>query len=343
MRMPDSRSPAGGALPAQREADPRYWQDVVRFRWLITFAYVALTAGGILPYNPPWFWIAAVVLTSCTVAYTIYRQRTNEYTLYEDVASCLDVVCVALVLIGIGTIDSPIWVAYAFVIPTIANFKSHRFNIAFAGFVLLTYGAAYAVTQALGDDGDLARTAVVTAILLLLLTIDASIGSANNRRLRDVVRAQAVTDPLTGLANRRLLFDRLEHWPPSSRALAVMMIDLDDFKVLNESLGHITADRILASAGELLLKHGGEGSLAARFGGDEFALLVEVDDREDAQRLADQLITEARERIGIGMTAGIALCPDDAATPERALHLADAHLRRAKTAGKERAVVRQAA
>lgn len=343
MRMPDAPRAAGHLPVAQEEADARYWQDVVRFRWLVTAAYLALTATGVLPYREPWFWLAAGVLVASTIAYTIYRRRTHAYTLYQDISTYVDVLTITLVLISIGTIDHPVWVSYALVIPAVANFKGHRYNLMFVGVVLLSYASAYAASQALGGQRGYGREAIVTGVLMLLIAVNSTVISANNRRLRDVIRRQAVTDPLTGLANRRLLFERLDHWPPSERALAVMMIDLDDFKMLNESLGHITADRILTSAGALLREMGGDSAFAARFGGDEFALLVEVNDRATAQALAERIIEQGRERIGIGMTAGIALCPDDAATPERALHLADGNLRAAKAAGKERVVLRPAA
>ena len=326
----------------QQEADGLYWRDVVRFRWAITIAYFALTAAGVLPAEMPWFLLAAGVLFFNTLTYTIYRRRTMAYTRYQDIASCLDIVTISLVLISTGAIGHPIWVSYVLVIPAVANFKGHRYNALFALFVLASYAAAYAGSELRGGRGHAPDEAIVTGVLILFIALNSSIISANNRRLRDVVQTLADTDPLTGLLNRRVLFERLDQWEQRGQPLAAMMIDLDDFKLLNESIGHITADRLLVRIAEMLRDVPASGSLAARFGGDEFALLVEIPDREDAQRLGERLILEARERAGVGITIGIALCPGDAATPERALQLADGNLGRAKAAGKERAYQRAA-
>jgi diguanylate cyclase (GGDEF)-like protein len=91
------------------------------------------------------------------------------------------------------------------------------------------------------------------------------------------VREVADTDPLTGLANRRAFLARLADAvaaPGRSRALTLAMVDLDGFKPINDTFGHATGDAVLRAVGERLRAAGGAGSLAARMGGDEFALLV---------------------------------------------------------------------
>jgi diguanylate cyclase (GGDEF)-like protein len=90
------------------------------------------------------------------------------------------------------------------------------------------------------------------------------------------VREVADTDPLTGLANRRAFLARLEIVAAEdrSRPVTLAMVDLDGFKPINDTFGHATGDAVLLEVGERLRKAGGPGSLAARMGGDEFALLV---------------------------------------------------------------------
>jgi len=91
------------------------------------------------------------------------------------------------------------------------------------------------------------------------------------------VREIADTDPLTGLANRRAFLARLGETLSAAgrrRAITVAMVDLDGFKPINDTFGHATGDAVLLAVGERLRRAGGPGSLAARMGGDEFALLV---------------------------------------------------------------------
>ena len=103
--------------------------------------------------------------------------------------------------------------------------------------------------------------------------------SDENRRLLDIVAEQAFRDPLTGLANRALFQDRLTHAIAlqirGHREVAVLSIDLDDFKLVNDSLGHPAGDAVLSAVAERILKCVRTGDTVARLGGDEFAILLE--------------------------------------------------------------------
>ena len=162
------------------------------------------------------------------------------------------------------------------------------------------------------------------------------------RALEDQLRHQALHDPLTGLPNRVLLMDRLEH--ALERAdrregrVAVCFMDLDDSKVVNDSLGHEAGDRLLvALAGRL------EGSLRredtlARFGGDEFVVLIE--DASDASRatgVADRIVDALREpfvvegrEVFATLSMGIVLADSPRERPEDLLRKADIAMYRAK-------------
>ncbi len=100
-----------------------------------------------------------------------------------------------------------------------------------------------------------------------------------NRRLLVMVADQALHDPLTGLANRTLFHDRLTHALQSRnrdpRALAVLLLDLDDFKLVNDSLGHQAGDALLIGVAERILGCLRTSDTVARLGGDEFAILIE--------------------------------------------------------------------
>jgi diguanylate cyclase len=121
---------------------------------------------------------------------------------------------------------------------------------------------------------------------------------AENRRLLHSVSDRALRDPLTNLANRVLFHDRLEHaiqlYHRDKRSVAVLSMDLDDFKLINDNLGHQAGDSLLIQAGQRLLGCARTGDTVARLGGDEFAVLIE-DAGENAHLIAYQIM-EAFER-----------------------------------------------
>ncbi len=156
---------------------------------------------------------------------------------------------------------------------------------------------------------------------------------------------QAFHDPLTGLANRSLLMDRLEHAQARARrrtdSLAVLFMDLDDFKVINDSLGHVVGDRLLVGVAERLSSCVRPQDTVARLGGDEFvALLEDLGDEGDAVRVAERIIEELRIPFAVdgntlhtSASLGIAF---DSASGEDLLRAADTAMYRAKARGKGR-------
>lgn len=135
-----------------------------------------------------------------------------------------------------------------------------------------------AVALGANDDGSptlmIAGLVVVSAVVARQLII-----AEENRRLLVTVADQALRDPLTGLANRALFRDRLDHAVAlrirDGRNIAVLTIDLDDFKLVNDSLGHPAGDALLKSVAVRIVGCVGEGDTVARVGGDEFAVLLE--------------------------------------------------------------------
>ncbi len=140
---------------------------------------------------------------------------------------------------------------------------------------------------------------------------------AENRRLAHSVSDGALRDPLTNLANRVLFRDRLDHaiqlYHRDQRSVAVLSMDIDDFKLINDNLGHAAGDTLLVQAAQRLLSCVRSGDTVARLGGDEFAVLIE-DAGENAHLIVYQII-EAFERpfsadgevIFMRPTAGLAV------------------------------------
>jgi len=164
--------------------------------------------------------------------------------------------------------------------------------------------------------------------------------------LEEELRHQAFHDALTGLGNRALFRDRLEHalarQQRSRAALAVLSIDLDDFKAVNDAHGHVAGDRLLTEIGERLRGAVRPEDTAARMGGDEFSLLLEGVDGTEASAVADRVLLALRQPLliegtdtAVSASVGIAIAHgklDATALLQRA----DVAMYEAKSAGKGR-------
>jgi diguanylate cyclase (GGDEF)-like protein len=180
----------------------------------------------------------------------------------------------------------------------------------------------------------------------------AAVRDVTERRLAaDALAHQATHDPLTGLPNRALFLDRLEHAlaaaQRSQTKLAVLFLDFDDFKLVNDSLGHDTGDLLLVGLTPRLTEALRPGDTVGRFGGDEFVVLCpDLTDEADAIAIAERIADHCgrpvsiRERdLQLTVSIGVAMVQDGDATPTVMLRDADAAMYRAKALGKGRVEV----
>ncbi len=170
-----------------------------------------------------------------------------------------------------------------------------------------------------------------------------------NARLYETARNLADRDPLTGFFNHRYLHQRLSEEVVRAvrthRPLSVVMLDLDDFKLVNDTFGHLYGDGVLVHVAELIRSSLRGSDVPARYGGDEFALILPETTCEDAAAVAQRMLgafrgspfsSDGRVPFPIGASIGIATYPQDGRSATELLAVADAGLYDAKAAGGNR-------
>jgi diguanylate cyclase (GGDEF)-like protein/PAS domain S-box-containing protein len=170
---------------------------------------------------------------------------------------------------------------------------------------------------------------------------------SERKRLEEQLTHQAFHDPLTGLANRALFRDRVSHALALARRqghpITVLFLDLDDFKKVNDSLGHAEGDRLLIAAGERFLCCARAADTVARLGGDEFAILIEHVDGSDGRAGLLERLSSAMEhpfrlsgnQVQVSVSIGVATATGDE-TADDLLRNADVAMYAAKRRGKGR-------
>jgi diguanylate cyclase (GGDEF)-like protein len=185
------------------------------------------------------------------------------------------------------------------------------------------------------------------ALPQLLKSLGAQIGQASQRKLaEDQLRFIATHDPLTELPNRSMFNERLRHALNQStrytRGLAVMFIDIDRFKVVNDSLGHSAGDRLLQDCAKRLTECLRESDIVARLGGDEFVVMIEnFTGPRDAIAVAQKVLVALAKPFFVdgqeflmSASIGISTFPDDGADVETLVKNADIAMYRAKDQGR---------
>jgi len=167
-----------------------------------------------------------------------------------------------------------------------------------------------------------------------------------NARLYEGARDLADRDPLTGFYNHRFMHERLGEevvrTQRGRRPLSVLMLDLDDFKLVNDTFGHLFGDRVLTWTAELIRSTLRASDIPARYGGDEFAIILPETGGDEARTAAERILEAFRERafvseprgpVPISASIGVATFPDDGRTATELLAAADRALYRVKRDG----------
>ena len=179
---------------------------------------------------------------------------------------------------------------------------------------------------------------VFNAVIALTSLVLAAV-VREREQVEEQLRRLAVTDPLTGLANYRQLMEVLEaeilRSNRTTRPFAVLFLDLDNLKKINDAYGHLTGSRALVRVAQALRTSCRAIDTAARFGGDEFALVLPESDEDAARHVATRIAAELAvdgEQPPVSVSVGVAVHPRDGVSPEALLSSADALLYEVKMA-----------
>ncbi len=315
---------------------------------------VARLAGALLvfalgPLFPSLAPAHVLVLGAALLAWTLINTRLVEGARtaagYERVARFSFVVDTSVVIYAIWVFAAdPQWTAWAVGVLIIIG-SAFRFGRLGALASMTTITLAYLVIvgwrqQTYGYNIELQRVAF--AVSLYLLTALIMSGAIRELlELRKQREYQLFHDLLTGLPNRALLIERLQQQllrqPRTGESVAVLVMDLTDFKAVNDSLGHAVGDDLLKQIGPRLAASLRTADTIARLGGDEFAILLPGTDETGAARVAQKMLAALEqsfplegEALDIGASVGVAVAPAHATQAEQLLSRADVAMYAAK-------------
>ena len=218
---------------------------------------------------------------------------------------------------------------------------------------LIAKGEAIGIVELTSSGQPMSESGPIT----LARTMAHEAGMAlENARLYETARDLADRDPLTGFFNHRYLHERLAgevvRAVRTRRPLSVVMLDLDDFKLVNDTFGHLYGDRVLVHVADLIRSTLRGSDVAARYGGDEFALILPETGHDDAARAAERILeafraspfaADGRQPFPLGASIGIATHPRDGRSATELIAVADTGLYGSKDAGGNRVTASDAA
>jgi diguanylate cyclase (GGDEF)-like protein len=268
-----------------------------------------------------------------------------KFVVEGSVAITLATLLVALT----GGVFSPFFFAFPLIVAGGALVVTRTITVALAGAGALGY--VLAVVAGTASDTSLSAAAAIVGVnltALFLLAYASMVIAREQRRTRDAAIRLSTVDPLTGLFNRTFFFAaigrEIARCARSGRGFCLLMMDLDDLKAINDRLGHYHGDRVLRGVGEVIVDGVRQIDTAARYGGDEFVVLLPETDPTGAFVLAEKI------RLGVNgmaidvavpgshpsISIGVVSFPGDGRSADELMISADEAMYASKRGGKDR-------
>ncbi len=362
-RTPERAAP-GGRVPSAAEGDgwlllgpdgrlsPTYDRVVRVVSWAFILAVSAIVAAsGLWPETQTAIF---VLLALAGLFLLIVHEVIPQAVLGAArpiVEGSVGITLATLLVVLTGGPTSPFFVAFALIVLGAALVLPPRMTILVTAFAVGGY-----LVGVLADPARLPLSEAevvgvgVNIAALVLLAYMAMVVAREQRRARDAAIKLSSVDSLTGLFNRAYFFaalDReIERSARSRRGFCLLMLDLDGLKPINDQFGHFEGDRVLRGVGEVIRNRVRRIDTAARYGGDEFVVLLPETEPAGAYVLAEKIRSGATElsiatetiRIRTSLSIGVVTFPDDGRTADELMIAADLAMYASKRRGKNRIV-----
>ena len=310
---------------------------------------VVVAGGGLWPTEAPAIYL--VLLVGAGLLFTLHElapRMTDLGTVFlvEGVAA---VTFFTLLIVLTGGVASPFFFGYFLIVAGAALVTGGGASLVLAAAITAAYLGSLLVTRGGASyTTDQIVIVSVNVMALWLLSYLASVVAGEQRRTRDTALRLSWHDPLTRLYNRTFLFAVIEREIAragrTNRRFSLLMLDLDGLKPINDRFGHYFGDRMLQAVAEAIRQGIRVIDTAARYGGDEFVVLLPETDPEGASVVAEKLRRSvAAIRLNAGMellsstaSIGVVAFPDDGRTADALTNRADQVMYGAKRAGRNR-------
>ena len=331
-------------------ANPTHDRVVRIASWVFLLATTTLVAvTGLWPeHQASIFVLLALAGLFVLVVHDLLPANTlgpAKYVVEGSVAITVATLLVALT----GGVASPFFFTYPLIVGGAALVVSPPMTVLLAATAGLGYLLAVILGSPAGSGGPATAASVgINLTAMILLAYVAMVIAREQKRTRDAAIRLSTIDPLTNLFNRGFFFAALEREiarsARSGRGFCLLMMDLDELKAINDKLGHFHGDRVLRSVSEVIAIGVRKIDTAARYGGDEFVVLLPETDPTGAFVLAEKI------RLGVvdmdlelptpmlrpSLSVGVVSYPDDGTTADELMISADGAMYASKRAGKNR-------
>ena len=342
----------GGEDEQAEDVSSQTYDRVVRIvSWIFLLATTTIVAvTGLWSHNQP----AILVLLALAGMFVLVIHDllpadtlgAAKFAVEGSVAITVATLLVALT----GGVESPFFFTYPLIVGGAALVVSPAITVGLAGTAALGYLLAVVLGSEAGALANPRTTATVGINLtaMILLAYVAMVIAREQRRTRDAAIRLSTIDPLTALFNRGFFFAALEREiarsARSGRGFCLLMMDLDELKAVNDRLGHFHGDRVLHAVGGVVSDGVRRIDTAARYGGDEFVVLLPETDPTGAYVVAEKIRLGVQElELGLAdaavrpsLSIGVVSYPDDGNTADELMISADGAMYRSKRAGKNR-------